>query len=180
MLDRRSFVLSTVALAACWKVSPETAVETTHLEGPEPVPGVPDLPRDPATVEPLELPNEAWRLKLSAEAYHVLREAGTEMAFTGRYADYHGPGRFLCAGCGLALFDAADKFDSGTGWPSFTRPLKADRVDTSEDRSLGISRDEVRCARCGGHLGHVFPDGPPPTGLRYCMNSVSLVLEPKG
>jgi peptide-methionine (R)-S-oxide reductase len=180
MLDRRRFVVSTLALAACWKVSPETAVEAgTKLEGAEPSPGVTDLPKDPDKITPLVLTDEQWKQKLTADAYHVLREAGTERAFTGRYADYHGPGRFLCAGCGLALFDASTKFESGTGWPSFYQPLKPDRVTTNEDLTLGISRDEVRCARCAGHLGHVFPDGPPPTGLRYCMNSVSLVLEPK-
>jgi len=116
--------------------------------------------------------------KLTAEQHRVLRQKGTERAFSGRYWDHHEPGPYLCAGCGSPLFGSADKFDSGTGWPSFTRPAEEGAVAREQDRSLGMERTEVHCARCGGHLGHLFPDGPAPTGLRYCINSLSLDFQP--
>jgi peptide-methionine (R)-S-oxide reductase len=119
-----------------------------------------------------------WRDQLSAEQYRVLREHGTEPAFTGDYFETKTPGRYHCAACGAELFDAEHKFDSGTGWPSFYAPLSEDAVETETDSSYGMRRTEVHCARCDSHLGHVFPDGPRPTGLRYCINSVSLSLEP--
>lgn len=119
-----------------------------------------------------------WRKSLSPEAYRVLREHGTERAFTSPLNDEKRAGMFTCAGCGKDLFASDAKFESGTGWPSFYQPAKADAVETSEDRSWFMRRTEVHCADCGGHLGHVFPDGPRPTGLRYCINGVSLGFRP--
>jgi peptide-methionine (R)-S-oxide reductase len=121
-----------------------------------------------------------WRAELSPEQYDVLRRGGTERAFTGRYWDCHDDGIYRCAGCGAELFDASTKFESGTGWPSFTEPRIAEAVETREDRAYGMRRTEVVCRRCGGHLGHVFDDGPRDKGgLRYCINSSSLELEPR-
>jgi peptide-methionine (R)-S-oxide reductase len=120
---------------------------------------------------------DEWRGALAPEQFHVLRRHGTERAWTSPLNDEHTPGTFACAGCGLPLFDSGTKFDSGTGWPSFFAPLD-DAVGTSSDGSHLMARTEVHCARCGGHLGHVFPDGPAPTGQRYCMNGVALKFEP--
>lgn len=125
-------------------------------------------------MEQLNLSESEWRKRLTPEQFHVLREAGTERAFAGVLNDNKADGIYRCAACQLDLFDSADKFDSGSGWPSFTEPLEADRVSEHADTSHGMRRVEARCARCDGHLGHVFADGPPPTGLRYCINSVSL------
>lgn len=118
--------------------------------------------------------NEEWKKQLTSMEYYVLREQGTERAFTGDLWDNHQHGIYTCAACGLPLFSSDTKFDSGTGWPSFWKPLTDDCVKEVGDNSLGMTRTEVECARCGGHLGHVFDDGPKPTGLRYCMNSVSM------
>ena len=123
--------------------------------------------------------DEEWKKILTPEQYHVLRKQGTERAFTGEYHDHKGKGTYVCAACGLPLFSSATKYDSGTGWPSFWQPIDPKAVGTEEDRSFFTTRTEVHCARCGGHLGHVFTDGPRPTGLRYCMNSVSLKFVPE-
>jgi len=141
-----------------------------------------DAARPPSDIPPMDklnLSDAQWREKLTPEQYHVLREHGTERAFTGKYNSLKDAGVYHCAGCGLPLFDSGHKYDSGSGWPSFTAPVEEDVVEEVLDTSHGMRRVEVRCARCAGHLGHVFPDGPGPTGLRYCMNSASLDFEPK-
>ncbi|NOJ95428.1 peptide-methionine (R)-S-oxide reductase MsrB [Corallococcus coralloides] len=128
----------------------------------------------------LNLSNDEWRKRLTPEEFQVLRQHGTEYPGTGCFLGTKTPGTYVCAGCNNPLFKSGTKFESGTGWPSFTQTLSEDSVTEIRDVSHGMIRTEVRCARCDGHLGHVFPDGPPPTGLRYCMNSVAMKHVPEG
>lgn len=144
--------------------------------------GAANAPKPKATsdaVGHVEKSDAAWQKQLSAEEYRVLRRKGTEIAFTGKYWNNHAKGTYLCAACGLPLFSSATKFDSGTGWPSFWQPIAASHVKIDRDVTFGMVREEALCARCEGHLGHVFDDGPKPTGQRYCMNSVSLKFVPE-
>ena len=127
----------------------------------------------------IQLTEEEWRAKLGPERYHILRQAGTERAFTGEYEQNKAEGMYYCAGCGAPLFSSKTKYNSGSGWPSYYEPVAGDAVEELRDGSHGMVRTEVRCAKCEGHLGHVFPDGPQPTGLRYCINSASLDFKPE-
>ena len=133
--------------------------------------------RDTETQREVQLTEDQWRERLTPEQYEILRRHGTERPFTGEYVHAKEDGTYRCAGCGAELFAADTKFESGTGWPSFYEPAVAQNVELREDRSLGMRRTEVLCRRCGGHLGHVFDDGPAPTGMRYCINSCALDLE---
>lgn len=134
----------------------------------------------PAPDRRVERSADEWQKELTPEQFHIMRKKGTEAPFSGAYCESHAPGKYACACCSTLLFDASLKFDSGTGWPSFTQPVKENAISYHKDVSYGMIRVEVLCNSCDAHLGHVFPDGPPPSGLRYCINSVSIrLLEPQ-
>jgi len=161
-------VVASVLLASCTPAanSDDRGAQEVHAK-------LKAIPMD----QKVSLPNSEWKKVLSDDRYHVLREAGTEPPFRNEYWNNHEKGTFICAACGNPLFSSDTKFESGTGWPSFFQPLSKEKVEVGKDSSHGMSRDEVRCARCESHIGHVFDDGPAPTGQRYCMNSLSLKLE---
>ncbi len=166
-----ALVLAGTCLAGCTTneaAADKPAAETPRAEEAEPAPQHDSVRKTDA----------AWRAQLDDLAYRVLREAGTEPPFTSPLTDEHRTGQFVCAGCALPLFRSTDKFDSGTGWPSYSSPIDAGSVVERADEASGMTRTEVRCGRCEGHLGHVFDDGPRPTGLRYCINGAALKFEP--
>ena len=167
MQTNRRILAATLALAAaCLWLRPAAATDFP-----------PSIPAG-EKVKTVKLSNAEWKKKLTPQQYHVLREKGTDIAFTGNLVHVKGTGVFKCAGCGLELFRTDQKFESGTGWPSFWAPYALSHVVEIDDHTLGMERVEVECARCGGHLGHVFDDGPEPTGLRYCINSSALTFTP--
>lgn len=170
--------------AGCASQEPVTKIETSAASTANAVVAAPTNDKEKSTTtskektpmssETLTKTDKEWREQLTPEEYHILREAGTERAFTGKYWDNHEKGTYVCKGCGTELFTSDTKFDSGCGWPSFYEGIDKSSIIEREDNKFGMRRIEVLCAKCGGHLGHVFPDGPKPTGMRYCINSASL------
>jgi len=177
MNRRKILILSTLGLTgtAAWL---RTSADNETNDKKVKMTDKPQFDANPVTVEPFELSKDEWQARLSEEAFYVLRKEGTERPFTSPLNDEKREGEFACAGCGLALFNSDQKFDSGTGWPSFFDTIEG-RIETKTDFKLVVPRTEYHCARCGGHQGHVFKDGPQPTGLRYCNNGVALTFIPK-
>jgi peptide-methionine (R)-S-oxide reductase len=168
-------VLGALCLVVIVAAAAPRAIAPGHAAKPLPLLHITPTPDGIGRVS---LSDEEWRSRLTPGQFQVLRRQGTEIAFTGAYWNNHAKGTYVCAACGLSLFSSAHKFDSGTGWPSFWQAIAPGHVRTASDTSLGMQRDELECARCGGHLGHVFDDGPAPTGQRYCIDSISLKFTP--
>ena len=173
---QRIFLMSAMIFAFTLQACLQSNVKQTGWDDIQPSKGFVDAKGD--SIKPVIKTAAEWKAQLDPASYNVLREKGTERAFTGEYHDNHASGIYSCNGCGLTLFSSDTKFESGTGWPSFYAPIDKTHVLEITDNTYGMSRVEVVCHRCGGHLGHVFNDGPKPTGLRYCMNSVSLTFNP--